>query len=90
MKRVELREDLLVEEVEGDRIVFDLVGSWYFSLNETGWLLWQRLKEGPAAVEELAEVLLLHYEIEGDQALADAGEFVEHLMESELASWDGE
>ena len=90
MKRVKLREDLLVEEVDGDRIVFDLKGSWYFSLNETGWLLWQRLREGLATVEDLGEVLLLSYEIDGAQARADAEEYVAHLIEAELASWEGE
>ncbi len=85
--RLKLREDLLVEEVSGDWIVFDLEGGHYMGLNETGWLLWQRLQHGPAKVKELGAVLLAEYEIEPDQAVGDAREFADHLVEANLASW---
>lgn len=49
------------------------------SLNESGTLLWRALEEGGDR-ETLADVLLSEYEVEREQALNDADEFISALV----------
>ncbi len=50
------------------------------ALNESGELLWQSLEKG-ASLEELANVLAEHYEVEQAVALNDAKKFIDMLKE---------
>jgi hypothetical protein len=84
-----LRADLLVEETDGEWVVFDLAGGSYMGLNHTGWLLWERLREEVAGVDALAQTLVESYEISRAQALDDAQTFSEQLVDAGLATWEG-
>lgn len=50
------------------------------TLNETGALLWKALEQG-GDVETMADALTAEYNVSREQALADAEEFCQKLME---------
>ena len=51
------------------------------SLNESGALLWRALENGGTR-DDLADALLAEYEVERDQALSDADEFIAALKKA--------
>ena len=56
----------------------------YFSLNEVGGFLWQRLSEGPKALEDLVSSVLAEYATEEDSCRTDICEILDELGREKL------
>lgn len=69
--------------VEDDGIVLDLETSAYYSLNEVGSFIWERLGEGKTLDEVVAEVCDA-YEVAEPEARKDAEELVAKLVSQKL------
>lgn len=54
------------------------------SLNETAVLLWNELSGKDFTCEDAADVLVAHYGIEKERALADATKWVEKMNECDI------
>lgn len=84
--RFELRDDLVVEEIDDDVVVLDLDGNQYFGLNEVAWLIWRDLDETDKTFGEIVDEIAETFEISEERARDDASAFVEQLLEANLAS----
>ena len=78
-KTLRLRDsDLVWREVDGEVIVLHK-GSWaYLSVNGSGAALWERLAAG-ATADELAQLLISRFGIDGGRAAGDVERFVSEL-----------
>ena len=77
------RPDALWREVDGQVVGLNLGSSRYFSLNETGRVLWSLLEE-PSDVAVLATELVLQFGIDEDQATRDVQAFLGALKDNDL------
>ncbi len=80
---MKIKEGFLVKKIAGDYLVVptgDNIVDFAVavSLNETGAFLWEQLKEDKT-LEELAESLVLQYEIDKSTAEIDALDYVNLL-----------
>lgn len=57
------------------------------SINETGIYLWEKLKCG-ANGEELIEALMLHNDMEYEDAFEDVGEFLAKLINGDIIEYE--
>ncbi len=69
--------------VENEAVVLDLNSSDYFSLNETGLLIWEKIGEG-SNLEELAEAVAAEYDVEEKAAKTDVKKLVDELLKKKL------
>ncbi len=67
----------------GEGVLIDLQGKRYFQLNETGWLIWQRLTDGQAPAQIVA-ALVAEYEVSEVQAEASVQRLLSDLQQREL------
>ena len=70
-----------MEDEEG--VLLNLLTRNYFSLNETGTLIWKHVQEG-APVEEIAAALERAYDVEQEAALQHVTRFLDELMHEGL------
>lgn len=83
------RKDHYVQRKVGENEVLISIGAniadfnGYIRLNGSALTLWNRLAE-PADRADLAEALRREYGLEKAQAEADAGEFLQYLLENRM------
>lgn len=80
-----LRDDLVLEEVDGDVVVLDLEGNQYFGLNDVAWMIWRGIEERDLTFGEIVEEIVEEFGISDERARRDAGAFVEQLVDEGLA-----
>ena len=85
----ELRDDLVVEEIDGDVVVLDLEGNQYFGLNEVAWMIWRDIREEDRSFREIVDGIAESFDIDGERARRDVSGFVESLIEAGLATRRG-
>lgn len=68
---------------EAESVLLHLKTRQYFSLNETGTLIWKNLQEGKS-VGEIAAAVEQAYEVDGPLALHQVEAFLESLSEDRL------
>ena len=83
--RFELRDDLVVEEIDDDVVVLDLDGNQYFGLNEVGWIIWRALDETEETFGDIVDDIVEAFDIEEERARGDAAAFIEQLLDAGLA-----
>jgi len=83
-QRIELRGDLLVEEIDGECVILDLERNVYFGLNPTALIIWRGLERGDALDVILSELVATFDAPEG-VLRADLDGFVSGLLEQRLA-----
>ena len=59
-----------------------------FALGGVGGFIWERL-DGRRSLGEIRDEMLSFFEVEGDEAEADIGEFVTQLLEADLVNEEG-
>jgi hypothetical protein len=64
---------------DGTAVIVDARGQNVLTLNETGLLLVDALRQGAASEEDLAATLVRSYEVDAATAAADARAFLERL-----------
>jgi hypothetical protein len=71
--------DLRLTALEGEGVVLHLRSRKYFSVNETGLVILEALKE-PRTFSELVAAILAEYEVTPEAATATTREFVDHCL----------
>lgn len=87
--KLKIRKDLAYRRIAGEMFIVDAAGSRLHGLNATGALLWDCLaagKDRPAAAARLAA----EFQVDGETAARDAGEFIEELLKAGLLSEAGD
>ncbi len=74
--------------LDGEVVALDSPRGVYLGTNESGSLLWEALAGG-ATREELAQVLIDRYGIEGAQAEQDVEDFLTHVRDQQLLETEG-
>lgn len=70
---------------EEEAVLLNLETKQYFSLNETGLLIWERLQE-QSALADVAAALSQSYDVEQEAALRYVRRFVETLRQDGLVT----
>ena len=82
---LEIPEEVLSRELDGEVVLLDLRSGRYFGLNPTGALVWE-LAKAQVPVEDMAARLVDEFDVSMDRARADVDAFVRILVERGLAS----
>ena len=69
--------------VDDQTVLLDLESGMYFGLEGVGKRIWESVSEG-RSLGEIAEVISSEFEVDEDQALADAITFASDLLERGL------
>lgn len=83
---MKLNENFVLRQIVGSWVVV-AVGkasvdfNGMLRLNETGVLLWNRLKDG-ASAQELTDALTAEYDVSPEQAAADVDAFLQQLQKA--------
>lgn len=74
------RDDVVMAELgDGETALLDQASMRYFTLNETGRVIWDRLKDG-ATVPRIVEALVSAFEVTPEEARDSLQEFLEDLL----------
>ena len=79
--RYQRHPDLRLTALEGEGVVLHLKERRYFTVNETGLVLLEALKE-PKSLEELVEGLLAEYEVTEESARQTSEAFLTQCLEA--------
>ncbi len=82
--RIELSEDVLFQEVDGEAVLLDLKSEQYFGLDLVGVRLWRSLESDPH-LERAHEALLKAFEVDPARLEADLLALVADLERAGLA-----
>lgn len=78
------REDVVMADLGGgETALLDQATMRYFTLNETGRVIWDHLKEG-ASIPKIVEALVEAFEVTPEEAGQSAREFLEDLLSEGL------
>jgi len=77
--------DLRLAALEGEGVALQLGTRRYFTVSESGVLLFDALTS-PRSIEELVRVLLEEYEVSADQAEASVRAFLDQCRAAELVA----
>ncbi len=78
------REDVVMADLGGgETALLDQSTMRYFTLNETGRVIWDHLKEG-ATVPKIVEALVSAFDVTPEEAADSAREFLEDLLSEGL------
>jgi len=70
---------------DGSAVLLDLDSKFYYSLNETGCLMWKVFeKNGSSDTGKLIEALMTEYNVEEAEAVGDVEEFLGSLAKEGL------
>jgi coenzyme PQQ synthesis protein D (PqqD) len=81
--RVEISEQTLSQELNGETVLLELSRGVYFGLDEVGTRIWQLLARGDS-LDEIVAALVDEYEVSADAAAADLRALVAELEERRL------
>lgn len=81
---VERKASTADEENADGRLVLDLDSGRYYTLSETGGLIWNRL-DGATSLKEIAIEVVESFEVDLETAEADLLDFAERMVELDLA-----
>lgn len=79
---------LLTELKDGTGLLLHLGTKLYFTLNETGVLVWKTLAAGPVTPSGLVDVIAARYDAPRGTIAADVGMIVEELVGDQLVRPD--
>lgn len=79
-----IKENYRVREIAGENLIVEQGKSQadmtkVISLNSTALLLWKELQGRDFSLEDAAQILMNHYDIPQDQALADVRKWMDAL-----------
>ncbi len=80
---MDIPEDVLSRDLDGEAVLLDLRSGHYFGLNSTGSLVWSMLRDG-LEPDAMAQRLAGEYEIDLARARADVEAFISTLFERGL------
>lgn len=83
MTSMNVPEEVLSRELDGEAVLLDLRSGKYFGLNSTGARVWTSLKDGLERAA-IAKVLTEEFEVDAARARADVDAFIAALMDRGL------
>ena len=83
-KRIHLKEDYLLERIDGEVTVYHPTLTTAVYLNDTGALIWE-LCDGKRRVADIIEILARHYPESRDQIETDVKSLLNELTERGIA-----
>jgi hypothetical protein len=76
--------DQVIERVvEGEALLIHLSSGDYFSLDNVGTRVWENI-DGTRTIQDLAELILMEYDVDRDQVVADVLRLAEQLADEGL------
>jgi len=82
-KNIYIKENVFLQEVDGEVILLDSQTEEYFSLDEVGAIFYQMLKEEPN-FEKSAKELAEHFKMNEEIIKIDLLKFVNSLLDKKL------
>jgi len=84
MRSLDIPEEVLSRDIDGEAVLLDLRSGRYFGLNATGARMWALLKDG-LELEAAAAGIVDEFDVDVERARADVQAFVDSLVERGLA-----
>ena len=81
----DISSEVLSQEVNGETVLLDLKGEFYFALNEVGTRIWQLLNS-ELAIVALLDTLSSEYDVGREQLETDVSELLGQLSAAGLVS----
>jgi hypothetical protein len=75
--------DVAAKIMDGEAILINLTDGMYFSLDAAGGLVWA-LVEARATLEDMANVVSGHYDVDVDRAARDVHQLAQELLDARL------
>ncbi|MDC7221501.1 MAG: PqqD family protein [Spirochaetales bacterium] len=72
--------DVISTEMDGESVLMHVAKGKYFSLNETGSVIWKKLEEGPLTLGQMIEAIQAEFEVEADQCQKDLEGLIKTMM----------
>lgn len=82
---IKIQPDILSQELDGELVLLNMKNEHYYSLKESGILMWQLLNRH-SDKELVKELLLQEYEIDESTIQRDLDSFINWLVEKNLAT----
>lgn len=82
---LELSDQVLFQEIDGEAVLLDLRSERYFGLDEVGTRVWQLLTERHGDLHAVYADLLGEYEVDAASLQGDLARFIERLINARLA-----
>jgi hypothetical protein len=82
-QRFRLSQQVHARRFDGETIILDLGAGKYFSLDEVGAAIWERLGNG-LSVGEVAEQILVEYDVDPQTARGDVERMARELLAAGL------
>lgn len=73
------RADVVDEVIDGEAILINLKTGSYYSLENTGCVIWEWLKSGPISVIDLPDLMERHFENARQTMTEDTRQFLEEM-----------
>ncbi|WP_136799769.1 MULTISPECIES: PqqD family protein [Desulfosediminicola] len=84
-QHVEISQEVLSQEVDGETVILDMRSENYFGLDEIGTDIWRLLKE-QKTLQEVFDILLDEYEVEEQVLRQHLEDHISELCKAELIS----
>ena len=75
-----IASDVISTEMDGESVLMHVQEGKYFSLNDTGSLVWQKLEKGSASLEDLVSLIMQDYDVEEDLCRRDLEKIIQQMV----------
>lgn len=82
-KKIRISDDVVSKKLQEEEILLQLKSGTYYGLNETGAVLFERIKSG-ATEEDLVQTLAFEFDVSLEQASRDVREILVELERNHL------
>jgi hypothetical protein len=82
-QKVAVKQDILVQNVDGEIVLLNLESEEYFGLDDVGSVMWSCLKESDS-LQAAYDRLLDRYDVEPEELKKDFLDLVQRFVEHEL------
>lgn len=71
-------EDLIVSDMDGEKVMLSIYKGKYYNLGETGGAIWDLMKE-PVSMQDLIDLLVKEYDVREQECSEQVLRFVDRL-----------
>jgi hypothetical protein len=82
--QIKIAEKIHWKIVKGEAVLLDLQSGNYFTLDEVGTFLWQKIEQGSVFLSDLLAQLMEQYQCKATEAECDLLEFLNLLLSERL------
>lgn len=79
--RFKAAADVIATEMDSEAVLMHVPEGMYFSLNETGRIIWKELENGVISLSKMIEVIRQQYEIDEEQCRRDLEELLDSMSQ---------